>query len=71
MNIMEQMHQFSDRFGKQIIVNNTTWRYYRLGSGTPILWLPGGHMTIAMHVATFSERMARFMEGLPRGNATR
>jgi hypothetical protein len=37
------------------------WRAW----GRPqIHWLPGGHMTIAMHVKTLSERMARFMEEL-------
>ena len=35
----------------------------------PILWLPGGHMTIAMHVGTLSDRMAGFMKGLPRPRA--
>jgi pimeloyl-ACP methyl ester carboxylesterase len=42
MTILEQMNHFSDRYGKKVIVNGTTWRYYRLGAGTPIFWLPGG-----------------------------
>jgi pimeloyl-ACP methyl ester carboxylesterase len=42
MTILEKMNSFSDRFGKKVVVNNTTWRYYRLGTGTPIFWLPGG-----------------------------
>jgi pimeloyl-ACP methyl ester carboxylesterase len=42
MTILEQMNHFSDRFGKSVIVNNTTWRYYRVGAGAPILWLTGG-----------------------------
>ena len=37
------------------------WRTW----GKPAIhWLPGGHMTILMHVGTLSERMARFMEDL-------
>jgi pimeloyl-ACP methyl ester carboxylesterase len=57
MNIMEQMNRFSERFGKQIVVNNTTWHYYRLGAGTPIFWLPGGLRRAAFGFA-FLERLA-------------
>jgi len=39
MTILEQIRQFSDRFGKDIILQSTTWRYYRLGTGSPVLWL--------------------------------
>jgi len=42
MTILEQMKLFSDRCGKQVVVNNTSWRYYRLGAGAPILWPTGG-----------------------------
>jgi len=37
MTGLEQMNRFSDRFAKKVIVNNTAWRYYRIGAGTPIL----------------------------------
>ena len=57
MTILEQMNCFSDRFGKKVIVNNTTWRYYRLGVGAPILWLPGGVRRAAFGFA-FLERLA-------------
>jgi pimeloyl-ACP methyl ester carboxylesterase len=57
MTILEQMNQFSDRFGKNVIVNNKTWRYYRLGAGAPILWLTGGLRRVAFGFA-FLERLA-------------
>ena len=57
MTILEQMKYFSDRFGKKVVVNNTTWRYYRLGAGAPILWLPGGVRRAAFGFA-FLERLA-------------
>jgi pimeloyl-ACP methyl ester carboxylesterase len=57
MTILDQMKCFSDRFGKKIIINNTTWRYYRLGSGAPILWLGGGLRRAALGFA-FMERLA-------------
>ena len=57
MTILEQMNHFSDRYGKKVIVNNTTWRYYRLGAGTPIFWLPGGLRRAAFGFA-FLERLA-------------
>lgn len=57
MTIVEQMNHFSDRYGKKVIVNNTTWRYYHLGAGTPILWLPGGLRRAAFGFA-FLERLA-------------
>jgi pimeloyl-ACP methyl ester carboxylesterase len=57
MTIVEQMNHFSERFGKKIIVNNTPWRYYRLGAGAPIFWLPGGLRRAAFGFA-FLERLA-------------
>jgi pimeloyl-ACP methyl ester carboxylesterase len=57
MTILEQMNHFSDRFGKEVVINNTTWRYYRLGVGAPILWLPGGVRRAAFGFA-FLERLA-------------
>jgi len=57
MTILEQMNCFSERFGKSIIVENTTWRYYRVGTGAPILWLTGGLRRAALGFA-FMERLA-------------
>ena len=57
MTILDQMNRFSERFGKQVMVNNTTWRYYRVGTGAPILWLPGGIRRAALGFA-FLERLA-------------
>ena len=57
MNIKGRMDHFSERFGKKIIVNNTPWRYYRLGAGAPIFWLPGGLRRAAFGFA-FLERLA-------------
>jgi pimeloyl-ACP methyl ester carboxylesterase len=57
MTISEQMSHFSNRFGKGVIVNNTTWRYYRVGAGAPILWLTGGLRRAALGFA-FMERLA-------------
>lgn len=57
MTILEQMRCFADRFGKSVTVNNTAWHYYRLGEGTPILWLTGGLRRAAFGFA-FMERLA-------------
>ncbi|CAG0927884.1 hypothetical protein TFLX_00672 [Thermoflexales bacterium] len=58
MSILEQINCFSDRFGKSVSVDHTNWRYYRLGAGTPILWLTGGLRRAALGFA-FMERLAR------------
>jgi pimeloyl-ACP methyl ester carboxylesterase len=57
MTILEQMQQFSQHFCKQITVENTAWRYYRLGEGAPIVWLTGGLRRSALGFA-FLERLA-------------
>ena len=57
MTVLEQIKAFADRWGKQVLVNNTTWQYYRLGAGTPILWLPGGLRRAAFGFG-FMERLA-------------
>jgi hypothetical protein len=31
MTIWEKMQRFADRFGRRVVVNHTTWQYYRLG----------------------------------------
>ena len=58
MSIWEQMNIFSERYGKNIINQNHTWHYYRLGTGTPIFWLTGGLRRAALGFA-FMERLAR------------
>jgi pimeloyl-ACP methyl ester carboxylesterase len=57
MTVLEQMNHFSDRFGEKVIVNSTTWRYYRLGVGAPIFWLTGGLRRAALGFA-FMEKLA-------------
>lgn len=42
MTVLSQMQTFSQSHGKTITVNSKTWRYYRLGQGSPIFWLTGG-----------------------------
>ena len=60
MTILEQMQAFSDRFGKSVVVNDISWRYYRIGEGAPILWLTGGLRRAALGFA--------FMEGLAKNH---
>lgn len=57
MTILDQMTRFSDRYGKDIVVGQTAWRYYRLGTGTPVLWLSGGLRRAALGFA-FLEKLA-------------
>lgn len=57
LSVLEQMNYFSNRFGKSVIVNNKSWRYYRVGAGAPILWLTGGLRRAAFGFA-FMERLA-------------
>jgi pimeloyl-ACP methyl ester carboxylesterase len=57
MTILEQLQHFSDQFGKKVVVENTTWRYCRLGAGAPVFWLPGGLRRAAFGFA-FLERLA-------------
>ncbi len=57
MTILEQMNRFAEHYGRSISVNQTTWRYYRLGAGAPILWLTGGLRRAALGFA-FLERLA-------------
>ena len=57
MTILERTNHFAAEFGKQVVVNNITWRYYRLGAGPPILWLTGGLRRAALGFA-FLERLA-------------
>ncbi|MBN1398253.1 MAG: alpha/beta hydrolase [Bacteroidetes bacterium] len=58
MSVIEQINLFSSRYGKSISINNTTWRYYILGTGEPILWLTGGMRRAALGFA-FMEKLAK------------
>ncbi|MBN2258169.1 MAG: alpha/beta hydrolase [Anaerolineaceae bacterium] len=42
MEIQEAVRSFKDRYGKSVESGGVVWPYYRLGQGTPILWLTGG-----------------------------
>ncbi len=42
MSIQEAINRFSHQYGRMIEVDGVPWRYYRLGNGSPILWLTGG-----------------------------
>ena len=57
MTVLEQMKDFTHRYGKEIVVDDTSWRYYHLGTGPPILWLTGGLRRAALGFA-FMERLA-------------
>jgi pimeloyl-ACP methyl ester carboxylesterase len=57
MTILEDMTSFAQQYGKQVTVNQLPWRYYRLGTGTPILWLTGG-LRRAVFGYAFMQRLA-------------
>lgn len=57
MSVQDQINCFCEQFGKEVIVNGRTWRYYRLGRGKPFLWLTGGLRRAALGFA-FMERLA-------------
>lgn len=40
--ILEQMRQFSEKYGKELTLDGMKWRYYRLGKGPAVFWLTGG-----------------------------
>ena len=55
--IVEQMHRFSQAYGKDLAVGGTRWRYYRVGAGPALLWLTGGLRRVAFGYG-FMERLA-------------
>jgi pimeloyl-ACP methyl ester carboxylesterase len=57
MTVLEQTRRFSEQFGKTLTLPNTTWRYYSLGAGAPILWLTDGLRQAAFGYA-FMEELA-------------
>ncbi len=57
MTVLDHIHDFSARYGRQITVGAHTWCYYRLGVGSPVLWLTGGLRRAALGYA-FMQRLA-------------
>ncbi len=42
MTVLQDIHAFASQYGRQVIVDGRAWCYYRLGEGSPLLWLTGG-----------------------------
>jgi pimeloyl-ACP methyl ester carboxylesterase len=57
MTIWQNIQQFSKDHGQKITVAGTIWQYYRLGTGSPVLWLTGG-LRRAAAGASFFEKLA-------------
>ncbi len=57
MTVLESIRSFSAQYGRTVTVDGRAWRYYRLGSGAPVLWLTGGLRRAALGFA-FMERLA-------------
>ena len=57
MTILEQSKSFARQFGKEITIDGTSWRYYRLGVGSPVFWLTGGLRRAALGFS-FLEKLA-------------
>ncbi|MHA7652837.1 alpha/beta fold hydrolase [Mycobacterium sp. ML4] len=49
--------RFASRYGKQMLVGDVLWHYYRLGAGPTVLWLTGGLRRAAIG-SEFLERLA-------------
>jgi pimeloyl-ACP methyl ester carboxylesterase len=56
---VDDMNRFSQRFGKTLVVEAVEWRYYRLGTGSPVLWLTGGLRRAALGSAALEQLAAR------------
>ncbi|HEX9164212.1 MAG TPA: alpha/beta hydrolase [Thermoanaerobaculia bacterium] len=41
-SIANLIERFATTYGKSVVANGTTWRYYRVGKGAPLLFFPGG-----------------------------
>ncbi len=57
MTISEQLERFARQHGKHMVIGGVPWCYYRLGAGTPVLWLTGGLRRAAL-ASAFLERLA-------------
>jgi len=42
LTVLEQIQAFSQKYARRVVLHNTNWTYYKLGSGKAILWLTGG-----------------------------
>jgi len=52
---IDEVDRFSERFGKRLVVDGVEWRYYRLGTGSPVLWLTGGLRRAALGYAALEQ----------------
>lgn len=58
MSILNEMKSFEQKHGKTILIDQKSWRYYRLGKGSPVLWLTGGLRRTALGYS-FLEELAK------------
>jgi pimeloyl-ACP methyl ester carboxylesterase len=58
MKTLEAIHSFEKQHGKSLTWGEQDWNYYRLGRGTPILWLTGGLRRSALGYS-FLEQLAK------------
>ena len=58
MKILEQMRSFEKQHGRSLTCDGQIWHYYRLGRGTPVLWLTGGLRRSALGYS-FLEQLAK------------
>ncbi len=58
MTVLEDIHSFASQYGRQVLVNDHAWCYYRLGEGSPLLWLTGGLRRAALGFG-FMQRVAK------------
>lgn len=56
-SVLAQARRFAEAHGRELTVGAVDWRYVRLGSGPPVLWLTGGLRRAALGFA-FLERLA-------------
>ena len=57
MTFIVRTNRFCELFGKRVNVDGVQWSYYRLGAGTPVLWLTGGLRRAAL-ACDFLEQLA-------------
>ncbi len=57
MTVSDEMERFARQHGKHVVVRDIPWSYYRLGAGTPVLWLTGGLRRAAV-ASAFLEQLA-------------
>ncbi len=57
MTVLDDIRCFAAQYGRQVSVNGRLWCYYRLGQGSPLLWLTGGLRRAALGFG-FMQRVA-------------